>query len=179
MKKFIGLLFVAGILFVFSVGPASAARQAFGVFGGLTFSNISDPDIDADVDGTAFGADFQIDVAEDVTVNPFLMISSETGTADFGGITFDVEADLTIIGAEVRFWFDDIFVGPLIGQFDGEVTLSGGGGSLTASDTAIGIGGVFGWESEQGLSVRGMIASVAFDDSVDYFTTRILVGFRF
>lgn len=179
MKKFIGLLFVVGILFVFTVGTASAARQAFGIFGGLTFSDLSDPDIDADIDGTAFGADFQIDVAEDVTVNPFLMISSESGTGDISGFTVDVEADLTIIGAEVRFWFDEIFVGPLIGNFDGEVTLSAGGASFTSSDTAIGFGGVFGWETEQGFSVRGMMASVAFDDSVDYFTIRIIAGWRF
>lgn len=188
MKKIIGLLCLAVILAVSSAGIASAAEAGLSIFVGMSDSDLDYPDGTDAYDGTAFGVDYQINNSESFTINPFYMLSNEDGPSGaffdpfFGTVTFTSEIDTTILGAELRFWFDSLFVGPLVANFDIDRTISinfiGTTFTVEDGDSAIGFGAVAGWEAEGGIFLK-FFYGMADLDGVDYTTTRLFVGWRF
>lgn len=110
--------------FGLNAGYANHSRDC----GGCAGSNTS---------GLSIGLDYQFSLSDKFSINPFLMSSSETSSN-----VSNVSLGHGIVGAQLRYWNEDVFFGGHIANYS-EV-LNGGGFSL--SGTGIGSGLVAGWE---------------------------------
>ncbi len=173
MKK---LTVLPAILVLFALGAGSAyagPKDGIGVNGGLTTQHMTSPAGSYQSSGVSLGVDYQIALSESVSLNPFLMSSGESvsGTVPTGN-----NASHGILGLQLRYWIDNVFIGGHLAAYN--ETLSLKTGNVTTSTTAGGGGGglVVGWEKpDGGLFVMGQLDSA----NIKYQTyTSKQTGFR-
>ncbi len=163
-------------------------KQGFGLFGGIA-SHTSNVEITKGLlDGTkvnvassglSIGVDYQLPVADAVSINFFLMSSSETASGDQ-----NFKADSAghgILGVEGRYWFDALFVGAHVGSYSEVFTSTKSGSSTSTAGGGFGFGVSAGWTNEAGLFVMGQYdkANIAYSDAkADLTGLRVQVGYR-
>jgi hypothetical protein len=187
MKKagmWAGLLVAAGLLL--GSNPATAApKNGFAVFGGMashsadgkgTLPPITGVPFSYSSSGVSIGIDYQVALGDSLTLNPFLMSSSESTSGDLNS---GVTAGHGILGLGVRYWPGDFFLGAQIGNYS-EVLSGDTGGSLSASGGGFGLSA--GWESPTGgLFVVGQYDSFSLsysDADIDETGFRLQIGYR-
>lgn len=173
MKKLTAL---PAMLALFAMGTGSAhadPKDGFGVNGGLTAQHMTSPAGNYQGNGLSLGVDYQIALSSSFSLNPFLMSSTENTS---GTVAPWTHAAHGILGLQIRYWIDNVFIGAHLGSY-GE-TLSVTNGNVTTSSAASGGGGglVAGWEKpDGGLFVMGQLDSA----NIKYQTyTSKLSGFR-
>lgn len=170
------LLISVAMLFALFTGTAVAdPKNGFSVNAG-TASHSRDCGgcIASSTSGLSLGLDYQIALSDTLSINPFLMSSGETNS-NVSGTT----VGHGILGAQLRFWAGDVFLGGHVGSYsevltNGGVSLSGNGG---------GAGLVAGWEKpDGGLYVMGQYdsATVSYSGLTDikFTALRLSVGYR-
>ena len=186
MKKKI-LLSIA-LLLLFSAGAAFAdPKSGFSVNAGLASHSMSianaAPAFSYDSSGLSLGIDYQIALSKSFSLNPFLMTSGETVSGYCsGGLCASPSTEVTsghgIIGLQLRYWINDIFVGGHITSYS-EV-LDNGTSNVNASGPGAGL--AVGWEKHDGgLYVMGQLdgATLKYSDAdVDLSGVRLSVGYR-
>ena len=163
------------------------AESGFGIFGGLSNANISGTGSDTDFTGFDFGIDYQFAISDGFSLNLFAIQSSGDGDdVVLPPFTIEQELDLTIVGLQARFWFDNLFLGAQLSSVKPTLTVtiqplglsgSGSGGS------GGGVGGVIGFESDGGFMIYVQHDIFSTDNaggtSTDFTSTVFNVGFRF
>lgn len=123
--------------------------------------------------GLSLGLDYQFALSNNFSINPFLMSSSES-VQGFSTVT----AGHGILGAQLRYWAGDIFIGAHVGSYS-EVFASSGT-SLTATGSGSGL--VIGWEKpDGGLYVMGQLDKANVTNSgvtVPITGVRLSAGYR-
>lgn len=151
---------------------ARAADNGFAVYFGGVHSN--DSDAYGTSHGGAVGVDAQFVVNEDWSLNPYLLISSETtGTNNLDVINGEG-------GLQARYWLGSWFLGP---QFLFHDTLLKQGSTVGQSLYGPAVGFTAGWEGRSGWSVvlhanfleNGTTQSVPKNNRSDVL---LLVGYR-
>ena len=127
--------------------------------------------------GVSLGIDYQIVFPKQLTLNPFLMISSEsTSLASQAGAVMGH----SILGLQGRLWQGDLFVGVHGGLYT--ETLSISGGTSTTSESGSGQGLVVGWEptnSRWSVMLQGDYATIKYpNQDVIWRGARLSVGYR-
>lgn len=167
------------ILFALFTGTAVAEpKNGFGLNAGLASHNMKDQCTSCtsySSSGLSLGLDYQIAFAQQFSISPFLMGSSESTSVS------GVSAGHGILGAQLRYWVGDMFFGGHLGNYS-EV-LSNGGTSISGSGGGAGL--VAGWEKpDGGLYVMGQLdsATVKWSNSIYADTKisafRLSVGYR-
>jgi hypothetical protein len=122
--------------------------------------------------GLSIGVDYQFIVAEGITINPFLVSSSEA--TDLSGLT----AGHGILGVELRYWPGDFFVGAHFGSYS-EVLIDASGASIGGGGFGAGLS--LGGESDGGITYQAQVDrfTVGYSDSdVDVSAFRLQIGYR-
>lgn len=157
---------------LWAVGAQAATDNGFAVYLGGVHSN--DSDVYGTGKGFALGVDAQFVVNDDWSLNPYLLISSETTGVN----------SLDVIngegGLQARYWFGSWFLGP---QFLFHDTLLKQGSTVGQSLYGPAVGLTAGWEGRSGWSVvleanfleNGTTQSVPKNNRSDVL---LLVGYR-
>lgn len=124
--------------------------------------------------GLSVGIDYQIPVAENISINPFLQSSAETTSVS------GINVGHGILGGQLRYWVDDKFFGGQIANYSEYVT----NGSVGVSGNGIGYGLVAGWEKPGGgLYFMGQLDSATAKYSglpnIGLNSLRFSIGYRF
>jgi hypothetical protein len=174
--KIIILLLNAAILFAILTGTAVAEpKNGFGLNAGLASHNRDCGGcIGSSTSGLSIGLDYQFALSDKFSISPFLMSSGETNR-NVSGTT----VGHGILGAQLRYWAGDMFLGGHLGRYS-EVITNGG---ISLSGSGGGSGLVAGWEKpDGGLYVMGQYdsAKVKYSGLTDIkFTAfRFSVGYR-
>lgn len=175
---------VSAVIIMLAPGHARAESPAngFGLFGGIVrYSMAAKPilggsNYDSSSVGITIGFDYQFSLNDNISINPFVMSSSENTSGDLANVD---SAGHGILGVQGRYWIQDqIFIGADIGIYSEGIRIrddySHAGG--------YGYGLAVGWESK----FSGLIASVRYDratvgySNVDSDLTgiRLQVGYR-
>lgn len=170
------------MLFTISAGTAHAdPKNGVGVSAGLVASRMNDPVKGSyQSSGLSLGLDYQFAVSDSLSINPFLMTSSEPATG--GTLLAGTHASHSEFGIELRYWINNAFVGGHL--FSQTETLSTTAGNVTTSTDASGggLGLVGGWESpDSGLFVMGQLdgARAHYPASTAKVSeARVSIGFR-
>ncbi len=173
MKKLTALPAILA-LFALSAGNAQAEpKNGFGLNGGLTTQHMTSPAGNYQGNGVSIGVDYQIALSDSFSLNPFIMGSGENAS---GAVTPGTNSSHGILGLQLRYWMDNVFIGGHLGIYD--ETLSLKTGNVTTGTTVSGGGGglVAGWEKpDGGLFFMGQLDSA----NLKYQTyTSKLSGFR-
>jgi hypothetical protein len=128
--------------------------------------------------GASLGLDYQFVFPNNLTLNPFLMLSSES--TDLATPTGSVMGH-NILGLQGRQWAGDVFIG-VHGAIYTE-TLTDSAGTSTVSESGNGVGIVVGWEpSRSGWSIMLHGDSAKFkyaNQDVNMTGARLSIGYRF
>ncbi len=163
--------------------------SGFGIFAGISSTDISADTAELDASGLGVGLDYQIALQENLSLNPFLMLfheeaDSQTATVPFfGTITVEREFDYQILGLQLRFWpHEQFFVGAQVANHDVEETLTftfpGETVSDSASESDVGFGVAAGAQVGEGLTLTAQYDTVELNGT-DFETLRLLIGWRF
>lgn len=142
--------------------------------GGTTFSYSST--------GLSLGADYQFALTDFYSLSFFYQsFGGDVSSDDING----EESSHTVFGAQVRRWFEQLYLGVHYGRYTEELQFENG---FTTEGDGPGFGAVIGFEREDGLFFMGQVdyATLEFDatpafpafDS-DLFGTHLLIGYRF
>jgi len=173
--KIRNLLLSTVVLFVFLTGTALAEpKSGFSWnIGSVSHNRTCSAGCATKTSGVSLGLDYQFALSDKFSINPFLMTSSES-VQGFSTIT----ASHGILGAQLRYWLGDIFIGAHVGSYS-EV-FSSSGTSLTASGTGSGL--VAGWEqSKGGYYLMGQVDNANVTNSgvtVPISAVRLSLGYR-
>ena len=184
MKK----LKVFGLVVIVSTTMWSQAEarpeSGFGLFGGFashsadgtfTIPPFTGINFSYSSSGLSIGIDYQIAMGENISFSPFLVSSSE-GTS--GDLASGVDAGHGILGIQLRYWMEDLFLGGHFGNYS-EVLSGGPGGDNSAS--GFGFGFIVGLEQESGLFFSGQYDTFTVnysDADVDLTGIRLHIGYR-
>lgn len=172
------------LFFVFFAGTAFAEpKNGFGVNIGLadhsmkaTFTQGPPGTASYSSSGLSLGIDYQIALSHYFSLNPFLMTSGESASGD---VVSGTSASHGILGLQLRYWIDDMFIGGHIARYS-EVLSNSNYGNTSASGPGVGL--VLGWEQHDGgLFFMGQLdsAKLAYDDAdVKLTGFRLSVGYR-
>ncbi len=171
------------------LAPVAWAENKLGV--GLMLG-VADTGIDCtgcfpvDVTGPSLGADFQFPLGEYVSINPFYLSTSESGTLSRGIGEENVDLDSTALGVQVRAWLGDFFLGAHVARYEFDVKVTSVQATDSVSLDEVGNGIALGYENPNGFFVtlrtdEASPADDAFSPPVDYEfeSLRLYVGFRF
>lgn len=181
---------MSALIFVFSAGNAVAkAKNGFGINAGVTRNimdstyttgSASNPVGSTDSyssSGVSLGIDYQITFPKQLTLNPFLMISSESTSL---ATQSSAIMGHSILGLQGRLWQGDFFVGVHGALYTETLTISGG--ASTTSETGSGQGLVVGWEptnSRWSIMLQGDYATIKYPtQDVIWRGARFSVGYR-
>jgi hypothetical protein len=174
--KIRNLVINTAILFALLSGTAMAApKNGFGLNGGLSSHNRDCGGCTASsTSGLSLGLDYQFALSDSFSISPFLMTSAESNKNVSG-----VSVGHGILGAQLRYWAGDIFVGGHLGSYS-EVLTSGG---VSLSGSGGGAGLVAGWERpDGGLYLMGQFdsATVTYPglSDIKFTAFRLSVGHR-
>lgn len=129
-----------------------------------------------DSSGVSLGIDYQITYPNHLTLNPFLIVSSETTSlSSQSGDTMGHN----ILGFQGRYWKGDFFVGVHAALYTETYSISG---VSTTSETGSGQGLVIGWEPTNrrwSLMLQGDYAPIKYaNQDVNWAGARLSVGYR-
>lgn len=173
----------AALLLALHAGTAYAeAKNGFSVNAGLVNNNMNSTMIATgrtfsySGTGMSLGLDYQVAISPNLSLNPFLMSSSESTS---GALVSGTTAGHAILGLQLRYWADDVFFGAHLGRYT-EALLNPNLPTVRASGNGAGI--VAGWEQpDGGLYVMGQLdrATVQYTDAnVKLSGFRLSVGYR-
>ena len=159
------------LLGLWALDARAATDNGFAVYVGGVHS--SDSDVYGTSKGLALGVDAQFVVNDDWSLNPYLLISTETTDTSLDVINGEG-------GLQARYWIGSWFLGP---QFLFHDTLLKQGSTVGQSLYGPAAGLSFGWESRSGWSVvleanafeKGTTQSVPKNNRSDVL---LLVGYR-
>ena len=163
---------VAGPLNGFSInaGGVSNSMSATLNAGGSPYSYISS--------GLSVGLDYQIAMSENISLNPFLMYSSESTS---GTLKSGTTAGHGIFGLQLRYWINDVYIGGHFASYS-EALVNSASNPTTTSGTGGGGGVVVGWEpanSKWYLMGQYDSANIKYTDAdVKLTGARISIGYR-
>jgi hypothetical protein len=172
------------MFFVFFASTAFAEpKNGFGVNAGLashsmkaTFTQGTPGTASYSSSGLSLGIDYQIALSDHFSLNPFLMTSGESASGD---VVSGTSAGHGILGLQLRYWLDDLFMGAHLARYT-EVLSNSNYGNTSAAGPGIGL--VLGWEKHDGgLFVMGQLdsAKVAYADAdVKLTGFRLSIGYR-
>ena len=149
--------FVIGVIcFLYIPFTALGFKDGLGLYGGFSTINLNNPvsGFESDFTGIDFGIDYQIKLNEEISINPFAVSSSGDGdTMESGGFLLDTELSVLSIGAQLRYWLNEFFLGGHIANYSAKATVTEVTSGISASDTesGTGFGGALGVEKESGL----------------------------
>lgn len=126
--------------------------------------------------GGSVGMDYQIVFPNKLTLNPFVIVSSET--TDLAGQSSSTMGH-SVLGFQGRLWKGDVFVG-VHGALYTE-SLTAANGTNTASETGSGQGLAVGWEPSSGWSIvlQGDSAKFKYSNQdVNMTGARLSIGYR-
>lgn len=183
MKHKMSLIGAAALLALGTAAAQAEPQSGFSVNGGLTSSsstgNYTLPPpgpVTYSSSGLSLGIDYQIALNQNLSLNPFLMLSGESG----GGSLTGTNVSHNILGLQLRYWAGDMFVGGHIGSYTEVVTDPFTQLSITGSGGGFGLVG--GWENPVGgLYVMGQFdhASINYvDAALTMNAFRMSVGYR-
>jgi len=178
------ILFNTTILLALPTGTAAAAPQkGFSLDFGIARHTIK-PDCYLCVTstrGNSYGMDVQIPVSDKLSINPFLMMSSEFTNVNIPDSK--VSANHMILGVQLRYWVNNIFFGGHVGRYVESIEISSGPKLSYVSGGGWGLGLVAGWESpNSGWYMMGQVDSAVLkylsppDNKLSGF--RLSVGYR-
>lgn len=176
---FLGLI---GLAITFQSAWAKP-NQGLALYGGIASHTMSGTitggtSIEASSSGLSLGLDYQLPVTEDISINFFLLSSSESySSTPSAGWSSSGHA---IFGVQTRFWIDEYFVGGHLGSYTEVVTDATGSFSSGGNGSGFGITG--GWENANGLSITAQydMATISYSDvEFDMTGIRVHVGWRF
>jgi hypothetical protein len=173
LKKHIVLSAIGALLAVGAGSAIAEPKNGFGLDGGIVTSHMSNPLGNYQSSGLSIGIDYQFAISESFSINPFLMSSGESTS---GALIPGTKAGHGILGLQLRYWINDMFIGGHLASYS-EI-LSNSVGNITASTTATGGGAglVAGWENPNG----GMFVMGQLDSAKLQYTgsTSKMSGFR-
>ncbi len=127
--------------------------------------------------GATFGMDYQILFPKNLTLNPFISLSSES--TDLAGQSGSIMGH-SILGLQGRQWMGDVFIG-VHGALYTE-SLNNSTGSSSASETGSGVGLAVGWEpsgSRFSIALQGDSAQFKYSNQdVKLTGAHLIVGYR-
>jgi hypothetical protein len=127
--------------------------------------------------GMSLGMDYQIVYTEQLTLNPFLMVSNESTNL---ATPTDAVMAHNILGFQGRYWQGEFFVG-VHGALYTE-SISSNTGTSSASETGSGQGIVVGWEpshSNWSVMLQGDSAKIKYSNQdVNWNGARLSIGYR-
>jgi len=127
--------------------------------------------------GTTFGMDYQIVFPNQLTLNPFVSLSSES--TDLAGQSGN-RMGHSILGLQGRQWKGDVFIG-VHGAIYTE-SLNNSSGTSSTSETGSGVGLAVGWEpsgSRFSIALQGDSAQFKYSNQdVKLTGARLVVGYR-
>ncbi len=171
----IGGVLAVAIMLVSGHAQAETPAHGFGLFGGNASYSMDGPSVDYSSSGISIGIDYQFGVANNFSINPFLMSAGERTS---GALSSGTTARHDIQGVQGRYWNKESFIGAHIGRYS-EVLMNGG---TSSSGNGFGFGLVAGWESKtSGLIVSMQLdeAMIAYSDTdVNLRGYRLQVGYR-
>lgn len=179
MKKLSVLFLVILAALVASAQALAQPGSGLGLYAGFSQSTLKSGPLEIDTDGPSFGIDYQFALNDLVSISPFYTFSDEEGDFTFSGIPFNADLEYTILGVQVRFWFDGFFVGGHAARYELDFTFESGGISGSGSEDGTGAGVIIGWEGENGIFVTGQYDSASLEEGDKFTGTRVHVGFRF
>ena len=187
MKKLIVAISFALTALLFAGPVFAAGNEGLGVFIGASDSTIS-PSMGSEIDvsGSTFGVDYQFPLGESLSFNPFYLVSSEDGDdPNPGPPPVPIDVDVSVLGVQLRYWFDGVFLGAHAGRYKAEIK----SGTVDQSITDTGYGAIIGWEGEGGLFLSAQYDTVTFDfpavpggpgpQEIEVTSIRALIGYRF
>jgi hypothetical protein len=129
--------------------------------------------------GLSLGVDYQFPLNQTLSINPFLMSSSESVGGDAGESY--TSTGHGILGVELRYWAERFFVGAHIGNYSEVLIATSGSGASDTSASAIGFGVTGGWQNDDGVFVAAQVDRADFKYSnATHDTTglRLHIGYR-
>lgn len=178
----------AALTLALCAGAAHAApKNGFSVNGGVISSSVTTTIVGTGsaLDGLSYsyngsglslGVDYQFVLNDNLTLNPFLMLSGES----ISGLGNNITGNHSILGLQLRYWIGDAFIGGHIGSYSETVTNNNYNLSTSASGGGGGV--VAGWENPNGgLYFMGQLDSAKLN--YNYTDTRLTdvrlsVGYR-
>jgi hypothetical protein len=128
--------------------------------------------------GLSLGMDYQAAISPDVSINPFLMSSSESSAGDLKSGT---SVGHGIMGLQLRYWLNDFFVGGHVARYS-EALLNSASNPSSTGGSGNGAGIVVGWEpSNSNWYLMGQYdsAKVNYSDvNVNLTGFRVSIGYR-
>lgn len=172
------------LLLALHTGAASAEpRNGVGLNVGLVNDNMDATPTPAGVpfsyssSGMSLGVDYQIALPPNLSLNPFLMLSSESTS---GALKPGTTAGHGILGVQLRYWAGDLFVGGHLARYT-EALLPPNTPTVGTSGFGAGLAG--GWEQPNGgVYVLGQMdwATLQYvDANVKLSGFRVSAGYRF
>jgi len=168
MKSGSMLIALAVLISLLSGTAVAGPQNGFSLNAGLASHSMSPEGYGSYTStGLSFGLDYQFAVADKLSISPFLMSSAESSSVS--GVT----AGHGILGVQLRYWLDDMFLGGHIGSYS---NVRFANGSELDSGVGGGAGLVAGWEKpDGGLYVMGQVDTA----TIKYTNTDLkLSGFR-
>jgi hypothetical protein len=127
--------------------------------------------------GASLGMDYQMVFPNNLTLNPFLMVSNESTNLTTQS---DTVMEHNILGLQGRSWKGDLFVGVHGAIYTESTTTSSG--TTTTSETGTGEGIVVGWEPSNGnwsIMLQGDSAKIKYaNQDVNWTGARLSIGYR-
>ncbi len=182
-------VFMTALLLAGASPALAGAKSGFGLMGGFashsasgtgTAGPLTGLPINYTSSGLSIGIDYQIALGEKFSINPFLMLSSESTGGD---LTSGTTAGHGILGLELRFWPGDFFIGVHAGNYNEVLTPpSNATNNSSISGSGGGSGVSLGWESPTGhVFVVGQFDSfkISYSDAdIKETAARLQVGYR-
>ena len=179
MKKNVLTLSISGLILLFTISSIDAAKNGFGLFGGLArhTSEVTTYSTEYTSSGLSIGVDYQFALSDSFSISAFYIFSDESTSGD---IISDATASHDILGVQGRFWIDEMFVGAHFGIYS-EFLESELAGSADGSGSGFGI--IVGWEGDNGMFFSAQYDSasglgVFTDSDIDLTGFRLHGGYR-
>jgi len=158
-----------------------------GAAAGTTAYAAGGPKLTYTVQGIGLGADYQWPISEKASIGAYVRAVSGNVGGDSG--KFYDRGTITELGAEIRYWIGQAFIGGQLGAVSGTLTDSTGvNSSVSASGGGIGVVGGYewlaGWHILLSLESASLSGTQTIGSTTHSFTTTaatslLLVGYRF
>lgn len=167
------IISIASVL-ILSAGVALAeAEKGWAIIGGYASHQLEDDTGSTlSTSGLSLGVDFQFPLSPQLSINPFYLSSSETPDSSFW-----TWASHDVLGAQLRYWIGNLFVGGQTGIYSSYIESDFG----SISGDGLGFGAIVGHEWEGGgfASFQYDRASIAYENfTATLAAIRIHGGYR-
>ena len=190
MKRTLGLALAVTIISILPLGWTWAAPgDGFGLFAGFaqhTSKGEFTPtgtEFEFESSGLSLGIDYQFMLGGAFSISPFYLTSVETAeekSSLFSSLGVEAESAVhTVLGVQLRLWFDSLFVGGHVGRYTEVIQFDSGDAGFVGT----GFGAIVGLEQDGGLFFSAQMDSAELTDEDDVADTtltafRVHVGYR-